>query len=373
MFTNTSPMLAYTNARIFTGTELLDGFAVTTVDGKVDSIVRIADLPAGISMIDLGGHFLAPAFIDIQIYGGNGKLFSEDLTPAAIAACYDYCRAGGAVQFYITLATNSLEVFMKGIDAVRAYWEQGGRGLGGLHLEGPYLNPAKKGAHLEQFIKKPTVQEVKQLLHYGKGIIKIITIAPEQCDDAVIQLLLDSGILVSAGHSDATYAQAMHAFDRGIPAATHLYNAMSSLQHRAPGVVGAVFNHPTVRSSIVPDGIHVDFAAVKIAKKIMGERLFFITDAVTPTASGAYPHVFKGDRYTMPDGTLSGSALTMMKGVENLVTKAGIEMGEALRMASLYPAQVTRTDSTYGKIAKGYAASFVVFNDEFEVVETIFE
>lgn len=366
-------MIAYTNARIFTGTELLDGFAVTAAKGKIESIVRNNELPSGIEKVDLGGHFLAPAFIDIQIYGGNGKLFSEELTPAAIAACYDYCRAGGAVQFYITLATNSTEVFMKGIDAVRAYWEQGGKGLGGLHLEGPYLNPVKKGAHLEKFIRKPTLQEVKQLLHYGKGIIKIMTIAPEQCHDAVLQLLLDSGVLVSAGHSDASYSQAMHAFDRGIPAATHLFNAMSSLQHRAPGVVGAVFNHPNVRSSIVPDGIHVDFAAVKIAKKVMGDRLFFITDAVTASASGAYPHVFKGDRYTMPDGTLSGSALTMMKGVENLVTKAGIEMGEALRMASLYPAQVTHSDSTYGKIVKGHSVAFVVFNDAFEVVQTIFE
>ena len=148
---------------------------------------------------------------------------------------------------------------------------------------------------------------------YGKGVIKIVTLAPEQCDDAVLQLFLDSGIVVSAGHSNANYQQATAAFDKGITAATHLFNAMSPLQHREPGLVGAIYNHPAAMSSLVPDGIHVDFAAVRISKKIMAARLFMITDAVTATNGGDYPHVFKGDRYTMPDGTLSGSALTMIK------------------------------------------------------------
>ena len=363
-------MKAYINGRIFTG-EKFTNLAVVTDKQKISGLMELNDVPATATIIDLKNKILAPAFIDIQIYGGNGKLFSHDLSAEAIQSTYEYCLAGGASQFYITLATNSLDFFYKGIDAVRAYWKQGGKGMPGLHLEGPYINPLKKGAHIEKYIKKPTVNEVTDLLAYGKDVIKIITLAPEQVDAEIIQLLLDNGIVVSAGHSNANYKQATAAFDNGITTATHLFNAMSPLQHREPGLVGAIYNHPTAMSSIVPDGIHVDFAALRISKKIMQERLFIITDAVTATNGGDYPHVFKGDRYTMPDGTLSGSALTMMKGVKNLVTEAGIELEEALRMASLYPAKVVGMDKQYGKIEKGFAAELVVFDDAYNVTDVI--
>lgn len=366
-------MKAYTNARVFTGTSFLTNFVVLTEKGMITGLVDPGAIPSEAEVSDLQKNILCPAFIDIQIYGGNGKLFSDVLTADAIQATYDYCLSGGAAQFYITLATNSIEIFYKGIDAVRAYWKQGGKGMPGLHLEGPYLNPLKKGAHIEKYIKKPTVAEVKELLEYGKDVIKIMTIAPEQCDDAVIQLLLDSGIMVSAGHSNATYQQGINAFEKGIPAATHLFNAMSPLQHREPGLVGAIYNHSSAMSSIVPDGIHVDFAAVRISKKIMQHRLFIITDAVTATGGGDYPHVFTGDRYTLPNGTLSGSALTMNKGVKNLVDHAGVELGEALRMGSLYPAQLMKLDKQYGRIEKDYAASFAVLDDALNLVGTITE
>ena len=364
-------MKAYTNVNIFNGTAFLTHKAVITDKQVITGLVDAHAIPAGYETVDLHGHILAPGFIDIQIYGGNGKLFSAEPSVAAIQACYEYCLSGGATQFYITLATNTMEVFYKGIDAIRAYWQQGGKGMPGLHLEGPYLNPLKKGAHIEKYIKRPAVEEVQQLLAYGKDVIKIMTIAPEQCDDDVIGLLQQSGVVVSAGHSNADYTQATAAFDKGIPVATHLFNAMSPLQHRAPGLVGAIYDHPKVMSSLVPDGIHVDFAALRISKKIMQQRLFIITDAVTATNGGDYPHEFKTDRYTMPDGTLSGSALTMMRGVKNLVTAAGIELGEALRMASLYPAQVMGRDNVYGKIEKGYAADFVVFDQDFAVSTVI--
>ena len=365
-------MKAYTNGRIFTGHQFTNS-TVLTEKGTIKDLVPASAVPPGVEIIDLKNKILAPAFIDIQIYGGNGKLFSNDLSADAIQSTYDYCVAGGAAQFYITIATNSMEVFYKGIDAVRQYWQQGGKGMPGLHLEGPYLNPLKRGAHIEKYIKKSTIAEVTKLLDYGKGVIKIMTVAPEQCDEAVIQLLQDNGVVVSAGHTNATYSQGTVAFDKGIKAATHLFNAMSPLQHREPGMVGAIFNHPTVMSSIVPDGIHVDFAALRISKKIMQERLFIITDAVTATNGGDYPHVFTGDRYTLPDGTLSGSALTMIQGVKNVVAQASINLEEALRMASLYPAQVVGQDKEWGRIEKGYAAEFVVFNETFGETKVIKE
>ncbi|HVW62384.1 MAG TPA: N-acetylglucosamine-6-phosphate deacetylase, partial [Puia sp.] len=259
------------------------------------------------------------------------------------------------------------------MDVARSYQSGGGKGLLGIHLEGPYINPVKKGAHIEKFIKKPTVQEIHRLLEKGKGIFKMMTLAPEQCDRECIELLLKNDIIVSAGHSNARYGEAIDGFYQGIPAATHLFNAMSPLQSREPGMVGAIYDNPDVRSSIVCDGIHVDFAAVRISKKIMGDRLFFITDAVTEVQYGEYVHVLKGDRYTLPDGTLSGSALTMLQAVKNGVEKAGIPLPEALRMASLYPAAVAGLEKKWGSIQKGAQADLILLDEQLNLLQVIIE
>ena len=236
----------------------------------------------------------------------------------------------------------------------------------GLHVEGPWINPKKKGAHNEMFIHSPSVEEAKKLLEYGKGVITMITLAPEVCSKEVSDMIRSYGVIISAGHSNATYEEATAAFDSGIQAATHLYNAMSPLQHRAPGMVGAIFNHPVVMASIVPDGFHVDFSAIIIAKKILQERLFVITDAVAETTEGASPHHLSGDKYES-NGILSGSALTMAKSLRNLVNQAGIELDEALRMVSLYPAQAMKRADSMGKIEIGYDANLVLLDESLEV------
>jgi N-acetylglucosamine-6-phosphate deacetylase len=269
-----------------------------------------------------------------------------------------------------TVATQPYQTFYNCIDAIRDYWNDGGTGIMGLHIEGPWINAAKRGAHVEACIHTPTLQQVKDLLEYGNGIIKIITLAPEVCSQPIIDLILSYNIIISAGHSNATYEQATSAFNNGITTATHLYNAMSPLQHRSPGVVGAILDHASIMSSIVPDGHHVDFAAVRIAKQIMKQRLFVITDAVTETTAGYYPHHFAGDKYES-NGILSGSALTMSKAVKNLVTQCNIELSEALRMCSLYPAQVMKIENEYGVLQPGAVAAMLVMNDKFEVMEMI--
>lgn len=364
--------IAYTNCKAFTGNNIELGKAILIDDNIIVDVVDEKGVDNSWRKENMEGLNIAPAFIDLQIYGGNGKLFSADLSTEAIQATYDYCLAGGCSHFMITIATNTIEVFLKGIERVKEYWQQGGKGLLGLHLEGPYLNPQKKGAHLLDCIKIPVMEEVKMLLEKGKGIVKMITIAPEMCDDEIISFLIENDIIVSAGHSNATYKEAIQKFSLGIPTATHLFNAMSPFQSREPGLVGAIYNS-NIKSSIVPDGIHVDFAALSISKKLMGERLFFITDAVTETSTGGYQHVFKGDRYTLPDGTLSGSALTMMQAVKNVVNFADIALDEALRMASTYPAQLLKTKPRFGKIEKGFAADFVVFDDALNVRRVITE
>ncbi|MDX1936002.1 MAG: N-acetylglucosamine-6-phosphate deacetylase [Flavihumibacter sp.] len=356
---------AFYNGAVFTGTEIVNGKAVLTNNGVIEAVVDEAAIPANYEHINLQQQLLAPAFIDLQIYGGNGFLFSQALSIEALQAVYEYCRAGGATNFLITIATNTDAVFFKSLEVAHQYLQQGGKGLAGVHLEGPYINPDKRGAHLLDCIKQPTSSEVAAFLQAGNGIIKMMTLAPEQCDIAVVKQLQDAGVVVSAGHSNASYEQATKSFDQ-ITTCTHLFNAMSPLQHRAPGMVGAIYNHATVCSSVVPDGIHVDFAALRISKKIMQQRLFIITDAVAAVNEGGYQHVFQHDRYVLPNGTLSGSALTMLKGVQNCVLHAGIALEEALRMASLYPARVMGWQQL-GKIEKGCKAQLVVLNNSLEL------
>ncbi|MBS1512524.1 MAG: N-acetylglucosamine-6-phosphate deacetylase [Bacteroidetes bacterium] len=353
--------------KIFTGKEWLYDQAIVIQNNKIEKVIPLADAGA---VTFFHNAFIAPAFIDLQIYGAGEKLFAVYPEKDALQKLVQYCRAGGAAWCMPTVATHPYETFYQCIDAIRDYWNNGGTGVLGLHIEGPWINPAKRGAHVEACIHQPTMQQVKYLLDYGKDVIKIITLAPEVCSKAVIDLILSYNIVISAGHSNATYEEATQGFSHGITTATHLFNAMSPLQHRSTGMVGAVLDHSTAMSSIIPDGHHVDYAAVRIAKQVMKDRLFVITDAVTETSEGYYPHHFAGDKYDS-NNILSGSALTMAKAVQNLVQHCNIDWGEALRMCSLYPARVMHLDEQYGKIAPGYATSFVVMNEQMEVLQVI--
>ncbi len=343
--------------KIFTGEEWISNHAVIAENDIISAVVPQQSIPSDAIIVSRTNGFLAPGFIDIQIYGAYGSLLSVHPSPETLEKMYHYCKLGGAHFFQPTVATNTYEVFYRCIDAVKDYWHKGGKGAIGLHVEGPWISKAKRGAHIEEYIHSPAIDQAKALLEYGKDVITMITIAPEVCSAEVIKLIQSYGVIISAGHSNATFGEANDGFSKGIYTATHLYNAMSPLQHRAPGMAGAVMNNPNVMSSIVPDGYHVDFAAISIAKKVMKNRLFFITDAVTETTEGPYPHHLNGDKYES-NRILSGSALTMAKSVKNAVEKAGIDLSEALRMASLYPAQVMKLDNKLGKIAKGYKAVF---------------
>ncbi|MEP7256225.1 MAG: N-acetylglucosamine-6-phosphate deacetylase [Ferruginibacter sp.] len=350
---------AYISNLIFTGDEWLNEHAVIVEEGLITTLLPVNALPPGIETESYPEAILAPAFIDLQIYGAHEKLFAVYPDPSSLELLNEYCRKGGAVFCMPTVATNEPEVFYKCIDAVKTYWQQGGNGILGLHVEGPWINKLKRGAHIESLIHSPSLKEAEELLKYGKDVIKIITLAPEVCSQEVLDLILSYGIKIFAGHSNATYEEALYSFDNGVTAVTHLYNAMSPLQHRSPGLVGAAFNNSNVMASVIADGYHVDYAAIKIAKKMMQQRLFAITDAVTTTSQGYYRHQPEGDKYTA-DGILSGSALTMYKALQNLVNHCGVALAEALRMCSLYPAQVMQMDDQLGKIAKGYQAKMVI-------------
>lgn len=349
---------------LFTGTEWINETAIEIKDGKIVSISK-EHYNANAAF-----PYIVPAFIDLQIYGANQKLLSEFPDTDCIQKIYAYCLAGGAAYFQPTIASQSVAVIYKAIDAVRAYKTSGGKGCIGLHIEGPWINVAKKGAHNEDVIHAPTFAEVEEMLTYGKGFISMITLAPEICSDAIIDCIQSHGIVVSAGHSNANYETATQFFDNNIKVATHLFNAMSSFLHREPGMVGALFNHPRAMSSIIVDGYHVNYNAVKTAKKIMGDRLFCITDAVTSTSTGFYKHTLVGDKYES-DGTLSGSALTQLKSVQNLMEHVGVDFTEALKMCSLYPARVMQKKEMSGSILIGETAAFVCLTEKIELIKSV--
>lgn len=355
--------------KIFTGNEWLTDYAIVLDRGKIKELVPQSEIDLSKQRFFQNAQ-IVPGLIDVQVYGAEKKLLAVYPEAETVRLMYEAFISEGTCLFLPTLATNTPDVFKKTIDAVRAYWNKGGKGVFGLHLEGPWLNEIKRGAHVKEWIHPPTVDEVEELLEYGRDVIKMITIAPEVCSDEVTKLILSHGIVLSAGHSNAGYIEAIESFNKGITTITHLYNAMSSLHHREPGLVGAAFNHNSVKASIIPDGHHVNYSAIAIAKKIMGDRLFAITDAVTETNTGPYQHQLAGDKYEC-NGVLSGSALSMHRAFKNLVDHACIEIDEAIRMCSLYPAQVLRCDDQYGKIAPGSQGQLLVLNKQFEVLDVI--
>lgn len=359
----------YKADKLFTGDGWLYDHAIITESGIVDKIIPVSSLNDNAAE-NLPGCFITSAFIDLQNYGAYEKLFAVYPEKDALYKLKEYCEKGAAAYCLPTVATNPLDVFYKCIDAIRAYWSEGGEGILGLHIEGPWINPVKRGAHIESLIHPPTLKEVSDLLEYGKGVVKMITLAPEVCSQEAIAIIQSYNVIISAGHSNATYKEAMQAFGDGIKTVTHLYNAMSPLQHREPGLVGASFNNENVMASVIPDGYHVDFAALRIAKKVMGERLFVITDAVTETNKGRYQHHLVGDKYESA-GILSGSALTMIKAFQNLIRNVGVETEAALRMCSLNPAKVIGKEKELGRIAPGFRSKMIVINEKMEFVKMI--
>ena len=349
---------------LFTSDQWMSEMVMSIENGKIINITKEGyDAKNAMPLV-------VPALIDLQIYGAENKLLSEYPEAETIEKIYRYCLQGGAAYFQPTIASQSNDIIFKSIDAVKKYKAAGGKGCIGLHIEGPWINVAKKGAHQADMIHSPSFKEVQEMIAYAKQSISMITLAPEVVDKSIIDLIQKNNIVISAGHTNANYNMATAYLNSGITVATHLYNAMSGLQHRAPGVVGALFNHPTAMCSLVCDGYHVDFAAIKIAKKIMGERLFCITDAVTNTASGLYQHQLVGDKYESNE-ILSGSALTQLKSVNNLIDHVGLDVGEAIKMCSIYPAKVMNHKAILGTIEIGGKADLLCLSADRQLIKMI--
>lgn len=357
-------MLNIPNAKFYADKILIAEKNISINNGKIISIEETQG--------NMEQEFVVPGFIDLQIYGAGGKLFSAEPTVESLMIMENDLLKKGTTGFLACMATNTPEVFNAGIAAAKEY-RSSAKNFLGLHLEGPFLNPNRLGAHIPAFVRKATLAEIKELLDFGDGVIKMMTIAPELHDDEVIQYLLDHDVVVSLGHSDATFEEATNAYESGIQTTTHLFNAMTPIHHRAPGIPTAFFNHNKAMASIIVDGQHVDFEIVKLAYKLAGERLFLITDAVTPCSTGPYQHIQKGNKFVMPDGTLSGSSLTMLEAVKNCVNHCDIELSQAIRMATEHPAKLIGIENLTGKIAVEQPANLLVLDKELNLKKVIFK
>jgi N-acetylglucosamine-6-phosphate deacetylase len=373
-------MYALTQGRIYTGHEILDDHAIVIANGLIERICPQADLPSGIEQRSLNGAILAPGFIDVQLNGCGGVQFNDSpdaVTVETLEIMQKANERSGCTSYLPTLITSGDELMKQGVRVMRDYLAKYPNQALGLHLEGPWLNIVKKGTHNPDFVRKPD-HELVDFLCANADVITKVTLAPEMVPADVITRLANAGIVVSAGHSNATLKEAKVGFRAGITFATHLYNAMPYITGREPGLAGAIFDEADVYCGIIVDGLHVDYANVRNAKRLKGDKLCLVTDATAPAGADIEEFIFAGKTIYYRDGlcvdengTLSGSALTMIEGVRNLVEHCGLALDEVLRMATLYPARAIGVDKQLGSIVPGMVANLTAFTRDYKITKTI--
>ncbi|WP_374605872.1 N-acetylglucosamine-6-phosphate deacetylase [Thermomonas sp.] len=338
-----------------------DGFIVALLHG---------DPPSG-DLVDLDGGYLVPGFIDAQVNGGGGVLFNNDTSVDAINAIGRAHRRFGTTGFLPTLISDDAAVMQRAITATRDAIEQGVPGVLGIHLEGPYLAPARKGTHDDAKFRVPDADEIAMATSLDNGI-SLLTLAPERVPTESIRAIVQRGGIVTAGHTAGSYDEIRAGIDAGITGFTHLYNAMSPLQGREPGAVGAALEDDDCWCGVIVDGVHVHPASLRVALKAKPRgRVFLVTDAM-PMVGGDDPSFdLYGETITAIDGVvrnaagaLAGSALDMASAVRNSVHLLGLPLDEACRMAAQYPAEFVGIGGERGRIAAGYRADLVLLDGE---------
>ena len=350
---------------------LIEGGRITDVCAASDARVRVAE------QHDLAGGSLLPGFIDCQVNGGGGVLFNTTPTVEGIRAIVAAHRRYGTTGLLPTLISDSFQVMREAIGAVDAAMAEGLPGVLGIHIEGPYIAPARKGVHHESSLRLPDASEITLTgsLKHGRTLI---TLAPERVPTDIVRTLVAAGVIVAIGHTAGDYISVRRALDVGARGFTHLYNAMTPLQSREPGAVGAALEDRESWCGIIVDGHHVHPASLKVAlaAKPRG-KLFLVTDAMPPVGATEPSFVLNGETITVQDGiartadgVLAGSVISMIDAVRNCVELLGLPLEEAARMASTYPADFLGLGKSHGRIATGYRADFTLIDDAFHVQET---
>jgi N-acetylglucosamine-6-phosphate deacetylase len=366
-------MKVFTGARLFDGERFFDDHALVVEGGAIRALVDFADRPRGREELDLGGGVLAPGLIDWQINGGGGVLFNAEPTVDAIARIAHAHRREGVTGFLPTVVTDAPDVLAAALTAARTAHARVPGALG-VHVEGPFIDPRRKGAHPPEFIRPMRERDADALVAMRAGVMAV-TLAPASVPLELVARLAQSGIVVSLGHSDATVDEARAVFDAGARAATHLFNAMSQLVSRAPGVVGAVLADPRVICGLIADGVHAHPAAYLTAVSAKGPRgIALISDAMPPAAGGPDSFELQGRRIMRvggklvdEKGTLSGAAITLREAVRYVAMTLGRPLADALAMATLTPARLLRLDDRIGRLAPDFAGDLVHLTDALDV------
>jgi len=369
---------ALLNGRVLIDSELVENRCVLIEDDRIVDVVEPADPRcASAHKHDLGGKLLLPGFIDLQVNGGGGVLFNDAPGVESIRAIGAAHRRFGTTGFLPTLISADLDVVAEAIAAVQAALAAKVPGVLGIHIEGPFLNVERKGIHDPEKFRELDPAAVK-LLTSLRGGRTLVTLAPEMTTPAMIRKLVDAGVVVSAGHTNATYEEIREALHEGLTGFTHLFNAMSQLTGRAPGVVGAALDDPDSWCGIIVDGEHTDPVVLRISMRCKRhDRFMLVTDAMPGVGTNNKSFLIGGRKITVSgnlcmddDGRLAGSNIDMASCVRNAVSMLGLTLPEAVRMASLYPAEFLGVAHDVGRIAPGFKANFVVADDQVQVSET---
>ena len=371
-------MEALANARVLLDEGFVEGRVVLIDAGRIVAVTTRDDPRcARASRRDLKGAFLMPGFVDSQVNGGGGVLFNDDPSVETIRTIGKAHRRFGTTGFLPTLISDDLSVIASAIAAVRAAIEAKVPGVIGVHIEGPFINALRKGAHDPAKFRDLDAQGVALLSSLGVGRT-LVTLAPEMTTPATIRTLANAGVVISAGHTNGTFDEVSEALRHGVRGVTHLFNAMSPLTHREPGAVGAALHDPECWCGLIVDGRHVHPAALQLALRCKRpDRFMLVTDAMPNVGADQDSFMLQGRRITVKDGvcvdengTLSGSAIDMAGAVRNCVELLGLPLEQAARMASTYPAEFLGLGGELGRIAPGYRANLVLADERIRVLET---
>lgn len=369
---------AFVNGRVLTDAGIEDGLAVVVESDRITAVAPRPELRLDdAEIVDVDGNLLLPGFIDLQVNGGGGVLFNGNPSVDSIAEIGRVHRQFGTTGFLPTLVSDDLGVVAEAIAATREAIAAGVPGVLGLHIEGPFLNELRKGVHDASKIRNLD-GDALSLLTTPTGGKTLITLAPEKTTPAMIRALTDAGVIVSAGHSNASYAEVRQALDSGLTGFTHLFNAMSQLTVREPGVVGAALDDADSWCSIIVDGYHVDPVVLRLALRLKRrDRFLLVTDAMPSVGSEAKSFSLLGRQITVrdgrcvdEDGTLAGSHMDMATAVRNSMTLLGLDLTQSVCMASLNPAQFLGVHAEYGRIAPGCRVNLVIADEELKVLQT---
>ena len=347
--------------------------AVLAANGRVTALIPVADVPPDAARLDLGAGILCPGFVDLQVNGGGGVLLGQGDPDAALETiCAAHARLG-TTSLLPTLITAEPAVTTGVLQAAKRAARRGVAGFAGLHLEGPFLDPSRCGAHDPALIRPMRDDDLAQIIQAARDLPTLMmTVAPESVTPAQITALRDAGVIVCLGHSNADEAAARAAVSAGAQGFTHLYNAMSPLTHRAPGMVGVALDTPAW-AGIIPDGVHVSATAFRIALRAKPGRVFAVSDAMAVAGTDLKEFALNGrrivradGRLTLADGTLAGADISLPQAVRWMVQQAGIDLTDALAMVTALPAQVIGAGGR-GELTPGAPADLVHLTPEFRV------